>query len=76
MQDSGGSPDSGAPPDASLPPPPQDGGTAVCQNDPVHAEEAVAAIATGKPVTCATLVCPAGQCCFVQPSPYNVCVAQ
>jgi hypothetical protein len=73
-RDPGGSQDSGAPPEAGLPP--QDAGTAICTNDPFHAEEAVAAIANGKPVTCATLICPAGQCCFVQPSPFNVCVTQ
>ena len=48
----------------------------VCPNDPVHGEEAVTAIATGHAVVCATLTCPSGQCCYVQPSPFNVCIAQ
>ena len=73
-QDSGDNEDSGAVRDAGLPP--LDGGSVVCPDDPVHAQEAVAAIATGNPVTCDTLTCPGGQCCFVQPSPYNVCVAR
>lgn len=76
--DAGGNQNTGAPADAGSPPPapPQDGGTVVCPNDPVHGAEAVTAIASGNAVACATLTCPSGQCCYVQPSPFNVCVAE
>lgn len=65
------SPEAGAAEDSSTP-------AAACPMTTAYALEAAQAIAGGAPVVCnsQTLVCPGGSCCYVQQSPFPVCVTQ
>jgi len=65
------SPEAGSAEDSSTP-------AAACPMTTAYALEAAQAIAGGAPVVCnsQTLVCPGGSCCYVQQSPFPVCVAQ
>jgi len=50
----------------------------VCPMTTQYATEAEQAIAGGSPIVCnsQTFLCQAGDCCFVQSSPFSVCVTQ
>lgn len=47
-----------------------------CPMTSQYAMEANEAIAGGSPIVCPALVCAAGDCCYVQQTPFSVCVAQ
>jgi hypothetical protein len=56
----------------------EDSGTSgvVCPDTSKYETEAVAAVASGNPTICPIPDCPLGECCYEQPSPFNVCVAE
>jgi hypothetical protein len=60
---SGGSPDAGS-------------STAICPEGSKYELEAAAAVAKGTETLCPSDVCGAGQCCYVDLSPANICVAE
>jgi hypothetical protein len=53
------------------------GGGDICNSsDPIYAIEAATAVTSGKFTLCLTGVCSAGQCCYEELSPGNICVAK
>jgi len=48
----------------------------VCPSGGKYAVEAAAAVLSGSPTICLVPNCPAGDCCYEQVSPFNVCVAE
>jgi hypothetical protein len=80
--DSGGAQDTGSMQDVfvvvdSSAPPDSGTSTAICPNTAKYALEAAASVAGGHPTLCLLgSPCAAGQCCYEELNPGNICVAQ
>lgn len=75
--DSGVAPgDSGGPPDTGSPQPDAGSVGDICPSNAQYAWEAAVAAASGNIILCLSGVCAAGQCCYEQLNPGDVCVAK